>query len=558
MESFIPKKASTIKTTNNFRSYLVLVIFLFAFVNASKAQIPSADTIKTPKGDIIIQPIFHGALVLKLANKTIYIDPYNGSEAYKGLAAPDLILITHFHQDHMDTITLNALNTSKSKLILPQAVADRLSSKWKNKAMVLNNDKTFTDSEISITAVPMYDLPQEPNSRHIIGQGNGYILKFGGKSIYISGDTDDTTEMRSLKKIDVAFVCMNEPFTMTIAQAANAVIAFKPKIVYPYHYRNMNGFSDVEAFKQIVTKSNINIDVRIRNWYAENLKLTKFTKYENVVYGMVSGASLTMDIYKPEHSNKIGIIAIPGTAFGYAYSPEYSQPSMTVNFANDTIYFGKYAKMLVNKGYTVFVINHRLSPQFKYSDILRDCQRAVQFVRFNSKNYDINPDKIGAFGYSSGATLCAMLGVTNAENDNTQIGIDAVSSKVQSVVTLAARFDLSDFNKKEDSTIQNTIISRVLLNYIGELPMVENGNYILKGKYAEASPLTHVDDGDASFLMYYSHGDPLIPERQQTNMYKRLRDNGIDAKLNLSDKEGHNPIPKIEEIDAWFLKHLKN
>lgn len=542
----------------NFSTIFVLNIFLFLFTHSSNAQIPIADTIKTPKGNIIIQPIFHGALVLKLANKTIYIDPYNGIEAYKGLTSPDLILITHIHQDHMDTITLNGLNTSKSKLLVPKAVADILPSKWTNKTTILNNNQTFTDSEISITAIPMYDLPQEKSARHVKGIGNGYILKFGGKSIYISGDTDDIPEMRNLKNIDVAFVCMNEPFTMTIPQAADAVLAFKPKIVYPYHYRNRSGFSDIEAFKQIVTKSNANIDVRVRNWYAEFLQPTKVTKYENVVYGMVSGASLTMDIYKPEHSNKVGIIVIPGTAFGYAYTADYSQPSMTANFANDTSYLGKFAKMLVDRGYTIFVINHRLAPQFHYTDILKDCQRAVRFVRFHSKEYDIDPENIGAFGYSSGATLCAMLGVTNAVSDSTPIGMDAMSSKVQTVVTLAARFDLSDFNKKEDTTIQNTIVSRVLLNYMRELPMVENGNYILTGKYAEASPITHVNKEDASFLMYFSHDDPLISERQQNNMYKKLQDNGIDAKLNISKNEGHIPIPNIEEIDSWFLKHLKN
>ncbi len=541
----------------NLSTYLFLNIFLFLFGNSSKAQLPSTDTIRTEKGNIIVQPIFHGALVLKLANKTIYIDPYNGIDAYTGLAIPDLILITHIHQDHLDTITLNALNTTKTKLIVPQAVADRLSSKWKSKIIVLNNEKTFTDSDISITAVPMYDLPQEASSRHIKGSGNGYILKFSGKSIYISGDTDDIPEMLNLKNIDVAFVCMNQPFTMTIQQAASAVLEFKPKIIYPYHYRNMNGFSDIDTFKKIVTESNNNIDVRLRNWYTEVSQSRKVTKYENVVYGMVSGASLTMDVYKPENTNKIGIITIPGTAFGYAYSTSYSQLSMTANFANDSSYFGKYARMLVDKGYTIFVINHRLAPQFSYKDILGDCQRAVRFIRFNSKKYDIDPNNIGAFGYSSGATLCSMLGVTDLDNNIKQTGLDAASSKVQSVVTLAARFDLSDFNKQEDSAIQNPIISRVLLNYMGELPMVENGSYILKGKYAEASPISYVDKGDASFLIYCSYDDPLVPQRQENNMYKKLLNNEVDAKLNVSSNEGHNPVPNMEELDNWFLKHLK-
>lgn len=529
---------------------------LYSFAS-SFAQLPLADTIKTKKGDITIQPIFHGALVLKLGSKTIYVDPYNGANAYKGLPSPDLILITHHHQDHMDTVTLNALNPTKAKFIVPQVVADNLPTKFKANTTILNNGQSFKESEITISAIPMYNLPEEPNARHIKGRGNGYVLEFGGKRIYFSGDTEDIQEMRDLKNIDIAFVCMNQPFTMTVQQAASAVLEFKPKIIYPYHYRNMNGFTDVEEFKKLVSKDNRNIEIRIKDWYRKISSTTKATKFENVVYGMVSGAALTMDIYQPERSNNIGIITIPGTAYGYAYSAAYSQPATTVNFTSDTSYFGKYARSLTDKGYTLFVINHRLAPQFHYNDILEDCQRAVRYARFNAKKYDIDPNRIGAFGYSSGATLCSMLGVTDWDKNTHRTGVDAVSSKVQAVVTLAARFDLSDFNKKEDAEIQNPIISRVLLNYIGELPMVENGYYVLSGKYAEASPISYVDASDAPFLIYASYHDPLVPHRQQTSMYKKLTNSGVVAKLNLSNNEGHNPIPNVQEMDQWLLSHLK-
>lgn len=530
---------------------------LLLLVYSANAQLPKADTIQTRKGEITIQPIFHGALVLNWQQTTIYIDPYGGKNAYQGQRPPDFILITHVHQDHMDTATLNAINTSKAKLIVPQSVRDQLPAPLKNKTMVLNNDKTFTASGISIAAVPMYDLPQEATSRHGKGVGNGYVLNLGGKRIYVSGDTDDIPEMRSLKNIDVAFVCMNQPFTMTVQQAASAVLDFKPKIVYPYHYRDMGGFSDVEAFKELVTTGNAAIEVRIRNWYSRPRQAARVKKTENVVYGTVSGASLTMDIYTPETSNKLGIIVIPGSAYGYAYSSAYSQVSMTTNFANDSVYFGKYARILAGRGYTLFVINHRFSPEYTYRDILGDCQRAVRYVRYHAKVYDIDPAHLGAFGYSSGATLVSMLGVTDFQNKLSQTGVDAVSSKVQSVVTLAARFDLSDFNKKEDQAIQNPIITRVLFNYVGELPMVENGNYVLSGKYAEASPITYVDKDDASFLMYGSYDDPLVPHRQETNMHKKCQENKIVAKLKMSKNEGHFPIPDMEEIDTWFLSRLK-
>ena len=539
---------------NLFKLFFFSLLF---FTYKNSAQAPKTDTIKTYKGDLIIQPIFHGAMVLKWKQKTIYIDPYNGKWAYKGLPKPDFILITHIHQDHMDINTLNELDLIKAKLIVPQAVADLLPIKWKNKEVVLNNNKTFTTSDISITAVPMYDLPQDSNSRHKKGEGNGYIIELGGKRIYISGDTDDIPEMRTLKNIDVAFVCMNEPFTMTIQQAASAVLEFKPKIIYPYHYRNKNGFTDILAFGNIINTKNNNIEVRTRNWYNEVSSANKVTKIENVSYRRVSGISLTMDVYKPEKSNNIGIIAIDGGAFGYAYAPEYSPTALTRNFAKDTTYFGKYGKNLVEKGYTLFVINHRFAPQFHYQDIISDCQRAVRFVRFNAKKYGIDPANIGAFGYSSGGTLCAMLGVTDLDNKANLNEIDSVSSRVQSVIALAARFDLADFNKKEDTTIHNTVVSKVLLNYIGELPKIENGEYVLTDKYAAASPISYVDKEDAPFLIYCSNDDPFMPLRQENNMYLKLQTNGVDSKLNIKNKEGHTPIPDIEEMDKWLLKYLK-
>jgi L-ascorbate metabolism protein UlaG (beta-lactamase superfamily) len=115
----------------------------------------------------------------------------------------------------------------------------------------------------------MYNLPESADAKHTKGRGNGYVLKLGGKTVYISGDTAGIPEMRGLKNIDVAFVCMNLPYTMDVPEAAAAVLDFKPKIVYPYHYRGANGFSDTEAFKKLVNASNTSIDVRLRNWYSK-------------------------------------------------------------------------------------------------------------------------------------------------------------------------------------------------------------------------------------------------------------------------------------------------
>jgi L-ascorbate metabolism protein UlaG (beta-lactamase superfamily) len=120
---------------------------------------------------------------------------------------------------------------------------------------------------VSVVAIPMYNLSEGTKTMHTKGRGNGYILGIGGKQLYISGDTQGIPEMRSLKDIDIAFVCMNLPYTMDVAEAADAVLAFKPKIVYPYHYRGQNGLSDVNSFKSLVEKGNKNIEVRLRNWY---------------------------------------------------------------------------------------------------------------------------------------------------------------------------------------------------------------------------------------------------------------------------------------------------
>lgn len=249
---------------------IFLVSVLLLSLRDLLAQRPAMDQLQTSKGSITIQPVFHGALVLNWNNKTIYADPFGGDKAYEGLSAPDIILITDIHPDHLNTETLNAIDHSKAIFIVPQAVADQLPAYIKKeKVIILSNGKSIEQSGVSISAIPMYNLPESPDAKHTKGRGNGYILKLDNKTIYISGDTEDIPEMRSLKNIDVAFVCMNLPYTMDIDQAASAVLEFKPKIVYPYHYRGQDGLSDVENFKKTVTTKDPAIEVRLRNWYTE-------------------------------------------------------------------------------------------------------------------------------------------------------------------------------------------------------------------------------------------------------------------------------------------------
>jgi L-ascorbate metabolism protein UlaG (beta-lactamase superfamily) len=227
------------------------------------------DLIKTESGDLKVTPILHGTLVLEFGGKTIYIDPYGGAEVFQGQKAPDVVIITDIHGDHHNQKTLDALDLSKATIIAPKAVIEKLPEEMVKKAKELANGQTMTINAITVSALPMYNLPETDDSRHPKGRGNGYILEMGSKRIYISGDTEDIPEMRALNNIDVAFVCMNLPYTMDINQAASAVSEFKPKVVYPYHYRGSEGLSDVAQFKKLVNEAAPDVEVRLRQWYPE-------------------------------------------------------------------------------------------------------------------------------------------------------------------------------------------------------------------------------------------------------------------------------------------------
>lgn len=254
------------------KSTLPLLAALAALALPLQAQTPAAtrvaaDQIATKQGPLTVQPITHGSVVLSWNGKTIYVDPYGGAEGYAGLAAPDVVLITDIHPDHLDPKTLASLSAGKALMVVPPAVAEKLPAEYQKQVRVLRNGQRLDTLGMRIGAIPMYNLPEAADAMHPKGRGNGYVLGLGGKNVYLSGDTEDIPEMRALKNIDVAFVCMNLPYTMDVQQAAQGVLAFKPGIVYPYHYRGQNGLSDVAAFRKAVNAINKKIDVRLRNWY---------------------------------------------------------------------------------------------------------------------------------------------------------------------------------------------------------------------------------------------------------------------------------------------------
>lgn len=239
------------------------------FTSGVYGQRPEADFINTSEGPLVIQPVLHGSLILSWKDGLIYVDPYGGLKRYEDFNKPEIILITDIHGDHFNQKTLDSLNTTTAKFIVPKAVNDMMSDPMKGKARIISNGEQLTINGIKIEAIPMYNLPNDETARHPKGRGNGYILTFGDTRLYISGDTEDISEMRNLENIDIAFVCMNLPYTMSVDQAASAVNEFKPKIVYPFHYRGKDGLSDVENFKRIVESQGLDVDVRLRNWYVD-------------------------------------------------------------------------------------------------------------------------------------------------------------------------------------------------------------------------------------------------------------------------------------------------
>lgn len=244
--------------------FLILICSTSAF-----AQLPPADTYPLERGTLTIQPILHGTLVLSWEDQVIYVDPYGGADRFKESPKPTIILITDIHGDHLNQETLDGLDTKGVVFLVPQAVAYKLPDAYQAQIKVIGNGENLPVNGIDIAALPMYNLPDDESSRHPKGRGNGYVLSISDKQVYLSGDTEDIPEMRSLNDIDIAFVCMNLPFTMDVDQAADAVLEFKPKVVYPYHYRGREGLSDVASFKKIVNEADSSIEVRLRNWYAE-------------------------------------------------------------------------------------------------------------------------------------------------------------------------------------------------------------------------------------------------------------------------------------------------
>lgn len=224
--------------------------------------------------EVAILPISHASLILTWGGFSVYVDPVDEkkSNIFEGKAEADMVLITDIHGDHFDPESLNKIVTSSTTVVAPQAVFDKMPEDLKSKVTVMNNGEVKEILEFKIEAIPMYNLPGPSEQYHTKGRGNGYVIEKDGVRVYISGDTAGIPEMRALQNIDIAFVAMNLPYTMDPVEAASAVLEFKPKVVYPYHYRQnpTNDFADVAKFKEIVNNQNSDIKVVQEDWYTQN------------------------------------------------------------------------------------------------------------------------------------------------------------------------------------------------------------------------------------------------------------------------------------------------
>lgn len=237
------------------------VAALVALAATAQAQV---QTFTTSAGPVKITPIYHATMRIEAGGKVIYIDPCKPTN-FAGMPAADLIIFTDVHGDHVDMGGASTKAVSKDGTVIwaPSAVA-----KFVPNATVIGNGDSKKWDKWTIEAIPMYNMkrgPAEGKFFHDKGRGNGYVMTYGGKRFYISGDTEAIPEMTALKNIDVAFVCMNLPYTMTPDEAAGAVKTFHPKVVIPYHYREQNGPADVNAFKTALAGTGI--EVRLLEWY---------------------------------------------------------------------------------------------------------------------------------------------------------------------------------------------------------------------------------------------------------------------------------------------------
>jgi L-ascorbate metabolism protein UlaG (beta-lactamase superfamily) len=232
-----------------------LLILIITNLNMNGQKQIEKDIFETSSGKLTLYFFGHASLLFEINKKIIYIDPVGRYADYGNLPKAEIILITHHHQDHFDTIAISKITQKNTQIVLTPEVYSEF-----NKGIILKNgDKIVLDS-IEIEAVPAYNTSPGRDKYHPKGRDNGYVITIGNKKIYVAGDTENIPEMTLLKNIDIAFLPMNQPYTMLPEQVAEAVKRFKPKVLYPYHY----GDTDVKIIQKLLADDK-NTEVRIRD-----------------------------------------------------------------------------------------------------------------------------------------------------------------------------------------------------------------------------------------------------------------------------------------------------
>ncbi len=239
------------------KEILTLALIIGLTVPAMAQETFETDTMMTSMGDLTITFIGHGTLFFTFGAKVIHVDPWTQLADYSQLPPADLIMITHEHRDHLDPAAIEAIRTDSTVIVLAELCAEQVSG-----GIIMKNGDVDTVQGIPVEAVAAYNIVHKRQSGqpyHPPGIGNGYILTFGDLRVYVAGDTENIPEMKILEDIDVAFLPMNLPYTMTPEMVADAAGAFRPRILYPYHYSDTDTDEILEQLKD-----SPEIEVRIR------------------------------------------------------------------------------------------------------------------------------------------------------------------------------------------------------------------------------------------------------------------------------------------------------
>lgn len=239
-------------------SFMTVFLFLGGlwYCGAASAAGFEEDVFRTSAGEVTITFLGHGTLMFSFGGRVIHVDPYSKVADYSALPKADAVLITHEHQDHLDTEALKHIVTDGTDIVLNRKSAAAL-----GKGRIIGNGETKKVLGITVEAVPAYNIVHKRDNGqpfHPKGEHNGYVLTFGDTRIYVAGDTENIPEMKELKDISIAFLPMNLPYTMTPEMAADAALSFRPKILYPYHY----GQTDPGKLVDLLKDSGIEVRVR--------------------------------------------------------------------------------------------------------------------------------------------------------------------------------------------------------------------------------------------------------------------------------------------------------